>query len=129
MNSDVRLLFLILLSFKFSLAQPEDEELIVYRDTSFTVFSAFTKEQQKFPFIEIAKPPLSDSIIIGSNLVYVEYGKRKLRLDIFYPKDKSQKYPAVILVHGGGWRSGDKSQQFPMAEVIASPGFVTAAVA
>jgi pectinesterase len=128
MNYDVRLLFLILLSFKFSLAQPEDEELIVYRDTSFTVFSTFTKERQKFPFIEIANPPLHDSIIIDSNLVYAEYGKRKLRLNIFYPKDKLQKYPAVILVHGGGWRSGDKSQQLPMAQEIASAGFVTAAV-
>jgi len=128
MNCGVRLLFLILLSFKFSLAQPEDEELIVYRDTTFTVLSAFTKERQKFPFIEIAKPPVSNSIIIDSNLVYVEYGKRKLRLDIFYPKDKSQKYPAVILVHGGGWQSGDKSQQFPMAQEIASAGFVTVAV-
>jgi acetyl esterase/lipase len=32
------------------------------------------------------------------------------------------------MIHGGGWRSGNKSMQVPMAQRIASKGFVTAAV-
>jgi pectinesterase len=52
------------------------------------------------------------------------FGKRELHLDIFRPKD-NQKYPAVIMVHGGGWRSGTRSMQVPMAQMLATRGFVT----
>jgi len=34
----------------------------------------------------------------------------------------------VILIFGGGWKSGDKSQSVPMAMQIASAGYVTVAV-
>jgi len=119
---------LIFLLGNFCTAQIDSDEIHVYKDTSFTIYSAYEKEKKNFPFIEIAKPLLGQDILVDSNVVYAQYGKRKLRLDIFYAKDKSQNYPAVILVHGGGWRSGDKSQQIPMAQEIAAAGFVTTAV-
>ncbi|NWF88658.1 MAG: alpha/beta hydrolase [Ignavibacteriaceae bacterium] len=112
----------------FYYAQSEADEVKVYKDTSFTIQSAFNKEKIKYPFIKIAKTLLSPNILYDSNVVYKEYGKRKLRLDMFFPKENWQKYPAVILVHGGGWLSGDKSQQIPMAQELAAFGFVTAAV-
>jgi len=113
---------------RVSFAQTQGEELFVPRDTSFTIFSTYVREIKKFPFIKIANPQLSDDIRIDTNLVYVSYGKRKLRLDILRPKDTSQNYPAVLLVHGGGWRSGDKFQQLPMAQELASAGFVAATI-
>lgn len=124
----IKIFFLVLLCSWIISAQPENEELTVKKDTSFTVFSSFIKEKEKYPFIEIAKPQFSEDILIDNNVVYVTYGKRKLRLDIFYPSDNTQNYPAVILVHGGGWRSGDRSQQIPMAQEMASAGFVAATV-
>jgi alpha-L-fucosidase 2 len=42
----------------------------------------------------------------------IEYGKvgdETLLLDVFVP-DGNGLYPAVIIVHGGGWNSGDKQQ-------------------
>jgi len=123
-----RLCLSILYLTGFSLAQIEDEELIVFRDTSFTIYSAFKKESKKFPFIKIAQSKLAVGVLVDTSIVYTSYGKRKLQLDIFYPEEKIQLYPALILVHGGGWRSGDKSQQLPMAQEIASAGFVTAIV-
>jgi acetyl esterase/lipase len=41
---------------------------------------------------------------------------------------KTGKYPLLIMIHGGGWRSGDRKMQVPMAQRIASNGFVTAVV-
>ena len=32
----------------------------------------------------------------------------------------------ILLVHGGGWKSGDKSLQIPMAKALAARGYVTA---
>jgi acetyl esterase/lipase len=31
-------------------------------------------------------------------------------MDIYYPEDMNGPTPAVVYVHGGGWRSGDKSE-------------------
>lgn len=122
------LIFLILLISKNYNAQQDSKEIYINKDTSFTVYSAFAKEVKDYPFIEIANPELPENIFIDSNQVYEEYGKRKLRLDVFYPKTQKQKFPAIILVHGGGWKSGDKSQQIPLGKIIASKGFVAAAV-
>ncbi len=43
----------------------------------------------------------------------VEYGRageRSLKLDIYQPRVRSsEKLPAIVWIHGGGWRNGDKS--------------------
>ncbi|TKC00499.1 alpha/beta hydrolase [Pedobacter cryophilus] len=99
------------------------------RDTSFTLQSTFIKEKKKFPFITIADSLLSKNLLLKGNLVYKKIGDRALHLDIIYPKKKIKNgYPAVILIHGGGWRSGDRSQTIAIAKKIAESGYVTVAV-
>jgi pectinesterase len=101
----------------------------VQRDTSFTVYSAFEKAKKEYPLISIARPAVPGNITSKYNIVYCAYGERQLSLDIFYPKKKkAKKYPAVLLIHGGGWRSGDRSQHIPLAQQIAAQGYVTVTV-
>ncbi len=45
------------------------QEASIPRDTSFTVYSTFIKEQKKFPFIRIANPPVSKNITAVKNIV------------------------------------------------------------
>jgi acetyl esterase/lipase len=45
-----------------------------------------------------------------------------LHLDAFYKKSKQQ-HPAVVLVHGGGWKSGNKSQMEAIAIAMAAKGY------
>ena len=101
-------------------------------DTSFTTYSAWKGIKDKFPEVKIVYPQLPEGMLAENNVVYATlpntpYGKRELHLDLFRPK-KSGKYPALILVHGGGWRSGNKTLEVPMAQQIASRGYVTACV-
>ncbi|MCU4164549.1 alpha/beta hydrolase fold domain-containing protein [Carboxylicivirga caseinilyticus] len=102
---------------------------------SFPVDSSYNipREQRKFakryPYAFPAKDSLPKGVIEYRNQVYLSlentpFGKRDLHLDIFKP-EKEGKYPAVIMVHGGGWRSGTKDMQVPMAQMIAKEGFVT----
>ncbi|MCM3587755.1 alpha/beta hydrolase [Mesobacillus maritimus] len=42
------------------------------------------------------------------DLVYGETAERELKLDIIKPISDTEKFPAIIYVHGGGWMSGDK---------------------
>ena len=102
------------------------------RDTSFTPYMAWSKIKKEFPQAQIVNPLLQAGVVPDMNIIYATlaetpFGKRDLHLDLFRPK-KSGKYPALLLIHGGGWRSGNKSMQVPMAQQIAEKGYVTASV-
>jgi acetyl esterase/lipase len=62
----------------------------------------------------------------------VSYGSadgRPLLLDIYLPEDNSSAVsPAVILIHGGGWTSFDKSTMRTMGTFLARSGFVAFSV-
>lgn len=95
---------------------------VLRKDTSYTISSAFNKYIKKYPQIEIVKPQTFVNVSEKKNIVYKEIGSRKLHLDAFLNTEEKQK-PTVILVHGGGWKSGDKSLMAPLAQYIASKGY------
>jgi len=98
-------------------------------DTSFTVYSAFEKEKKNYPFITIAKPQNLKTVKIKSGIVYHTIGTKKLHLDVFYPVYKKRKpLPAVLLIFGGGWRSGNRSMNNAVAERLAANGYVAISV-
>ncbi|SNR30960.1 alpha/beta hydrolase [Hymenobacter mucosus] len=100
------------------------------RDTSFTVHSAYSKARKQHPTISIARPPVPATITIHPNLTYCTRGSHTLQLDVFSPRraKRRQQFPAVVLVHGGGWRSGDRSQHVPFAQQLAARGYVAVTV-
>ncbi|WP_240935679.1 alpha/beta hydrolase [Hymenobacter sp. HDW8] len=109
--------------------QPLAAQQPLTRDTSFTVASALRKARKDNPTITLAQPAFPSTIQARRNLTYCTVGGRPLQLDIFYPKAKrSQGYPAVLLIHGGGWSSGDRSHHAPMAQQLAAKGYVTVTV-
>ncbi|MBK8654068.1 MAG: alpha/beta hydrolase [Haliscomenobacter sp.] len=102
------------------------------RDTTYNVARVHRQIQRDFPYAFPAKDSVPAGVVAERDLVYAtmpstRWGKRELHADVFRPA-KAGKYPALIMVHGGGWRSGNKSMQVPMAEMIAQRGFVTVAV-
>lgn len=58
------------------------------------------------------------------DVVYCTYGKRKMKLDAFFDKNVTKKQTAIIIIHGGGWRSGNRQQHYQMAQKLASLGYV-----
>lgn len=91
------------------------------RDTSFNNPSAFLKEKKYHPGIEMPAVDIS-GITQKKELTYYETGKRKLKLDAFYPKHKTNRV-AVIIIHGGGWRSGNRTQHHDLAKALANKGY------
>jgi len=99
------------------------------RDTSFTVASAAIKVLARYPHAAIVFPSLPPRVMERKNLVYASIGSRNLHLDAYLPDPPARlSYPGVILIHGGGWRSGDRSQAVPMAQRLAAAGYVALAV-
>lgn len=97
-------------------------------DNSFTLDKAFSKYRKDFPQIEIARVAPAAGVSIERDLVYRQLGERRLHLDLFRPAQGVKARGAVLLVHGGGWRSGNRTLQEPMAIYLANRGFVTATV-
>jgi sugar lactone lactonase YvrE/dienelactone hydrolase len=63
------------------------------------------------------------------NVVYANYGDRKLLADMFVPEAGGPSpRPAIVVVHGGGWLNGDKSKFRALALGLAARGYVTAAI-
>lgn len=93
----------------------------VKKDTSYTINSAYLKYVKKFPKIEIVYPKRFVNVSETKNIIYKELKYRNLYLDAFI--NTSDINPAVILIHGGGWKSGNKSHLKPLAQFIATKGY------
>lgn len=98
------------------------------KDSSFNLEDAWKKDVKNFPQIKPVYRRQSAKVKETLGLVYKELDERKLKLDVFQPKDADTALPGIVMVHGGGWKSGDKELQIPMAIVLAEKGFVTAVI-
>lgn len=101
-------------------------------DSSYSVANVYKQIHKDFPYAVPAKDSVPAGVIAARNLVYTTlpetpFGKRELHLDVFRPQGKGT-HPALIMIHGGGWRSGTRSMQVPMAQMLAAKGFVTVPV-
>lgn len=78
------------------------------------------------------KETIFKNIIYGNNLDY-RGRNQTLRMDIYLPQkassaSKSNKYPVLLLVHGGGFQTGDKSQTASFAKLMNEKGFTVATI-
>jgi pectinesterase len=127
-----RFLVLIFVLVSFFAVGQNTELKPIPKDTSYTPYQTWLKIKRDFPQATIAKAQLPAGVSAIYNIVYAKlpstpFGNRELHLDLFKP-EKAGKYPVLLMIHGGGWRSGNRTMQIPMAMQIASKGYVTAAV-
>ncbi len=94
-------------------------------DTSYTINAEYRKHLKNYPFIKTV-PELKAGILREKkNIVYCKVGERKLLLDIFSDKLKTKNPRAVIvMIHGGGWRSGHRSMHYPLVQRLAALGYI-----
>lgn len=102
------------------------------RDTSYNPQHAWTNIVKHYPNSKIVPSKLPEGVRAEYDLVYATlentpYGRRDLHLDIIQPV-KEGKYPAVVMIHGGAWRSGTKEMEHPMGQYAAAHGYVAVPV-
>lgn len=72
---------------------------------------------------------LPDTVKVERDIVYAKYGNREVKLDLYLPKrPTAEKIPCIVVIHGGGWRSGDKSCFSHIAGALAEQGFAAACI-
>lgn len=95
------------------------------RDTSYSTQIAYENTKKEFPNIKIVKEFKAESVSEKREITYCKLGDRKLKLDVFFPVIKANiQRTAIIIIHGGGWRSGSRSQHYPLAQKLAQLGYV-----
>lgn len=93
-------------------------------DTSYSTYSAYINTKNTHPGIKIAEEFHSPAVNEIKDIVYCTTGDRKLLLDVFYPADKNKNSGiAIMIIHGGGWRTGNRTQHYPLAQRLANLGY------
>lgn len=97
------------------------------RDTSFTIHSTAVKIKKQYPEVKPVYNPVAEGTLQErENLIYsTPRSGRDLHVDVYRPAGVEKPLPAVLMIHGGGWNSGDRTIQRPLAKALASRGFVT----
>jgi pectinesterase len=98
-------------------------------DTSYNNNVAYRSVIKSYPDAKIVSEFHSSSFKEKRNIVYCKLrsgsGERKLLLDAFCPIAKTKiKRTTIVIIHGGGWRSGSRSQHYPLAQQLANLGYV-----
>jgi acetyl esterase/lipase len=75
----------------------------------------------------------TSNLIYGTGAINNGAGTLDLRLDLYRPTDIGQgavpaNSPAIVLIHGGGFTSGNKTDLAPAANIFASFGYTVASI-
>ncbi len=65
---------------------------------------------------------LPDNVDMRLDVVYGHGGERDLHADLFLPNDTEEPVPAIVYIHGGGWRNGTKAGHDRLAALLAGRG-------
>ncbi len=66
-------------------------------------------------------------VTVEKDVVFGTGGGRDLRCDVYTPPEPRTESPAVLLVHGGAWQSGDREQLRGYGILLGRKGFVCVA--
>jgi acetyl esterase/lipase len=58
------------------------------------------------------------------DIVYTKAGASELKLDLARPAEGSGPFPAILVIHGGAWRGGNKADVRPILPQFAQRGYV-----
>src|SRR5262249_51489713 len=65
---------------------------------------------------------------VEKDLVYGKGGDTDLQLDLAMPKDGAGPFPALVCIHPGSWRQGNRQQLGQTIEVLAGHGYAAVTV-
>lgn len=65
-----------------------------------------------------------ERVIIDEGVVFGTGGGRPLRCDLYTPPTRPSAAPGVLLLHGGSWRTGDRSQLRGYGILLGMAGYV-----
>lgn len=77
---------------------------------------------------QVLEPRLPDGVKAHRDLVYVEGGHERHKLDLYLPEKADGPLPLLIWVHGGGWQNGSKDGCPPLRGGFIERGYAVASI-
>lgn len=75
-----------------------------------------------------AAPPVPDSVVWETGIEYSNPGDEHLQLNLARPKTGDGPFPAVLCIHGGGFRAGKRDSYDALCLKLAERGYVAATI-
>jgi acetyl esterase/lipase len=97
------------------------------RPSPFSRASVVAQLGPSHPGVTLPSDELPRGVRADEELVYDASSGEALALDVYRPAGPGL-YPAVIVVHGGGWERGDRRMERPFAKQLAARGLVAVPV-
>jgi acetyl esterase/lipase len=91
--------------------------------TVFVLFSGVTSAQKAG-----SKLKVPDGVIFEPDIEYANPDGQHLQLNLARPKNGDGPFPAVVCIHGGGFRAGSRQSYDGLCLRLAEQGYVTATV-
>lgn len=107
-----------------------------HAQATYDAATTYEKLAPAYPFIRIARATPPADVRVLADIVYARRGAHALRLDAYLPVDApsatsappTAPLPAIVFVHGGGWRIGTRAEFAPMAIRMARRGYAAVTV-
>jgi len=90
-------------------------------DDSYTIGQRFAQYQGKYPGIAWPAVTWHEGQSVLFDRPYKAASGRDLHIDVFRPSKPRKQ--AIMLVHGGAWRAGNKSHFYALASLLAQRGY------
>ena len=76
----------------------------------------------------LAAPSVPESVVWQPDIVYSSPGGEQLQLNMARPKSGVGPFPAVLCIHGGGFRAGNRESYDALCMKLAERGYVAATI-
>ena len=74
------------------------------------------------------EPEIPETIEEIKDVEYKNVNGKSLQMDFYRPKNVSESLPLLLFIHGGGWRSGKRSDYLVYLTSFAEKGYMTATI-
>ncbi len=74
-----------------------------------------------------AQLKVPDSVVLERDIDYANAHGARLQMDVARPRGDGP-FPTIVMIHGGGFRGGNRQSYVPMAVRLAERGFVAATI-
>ena len=78
--------------------------------------------------VVFATPPVPDNVVWEEGIEYTNPDNQHLQLNLARPKSGEGPFPAVICIHGGGFRAGKRDGYDGLCVKLAERGYVAATI-
>ncbi|WAC48397.1 alpha/beta hydrolase [Asticcacaulis sp. SL142] len=92
-------------------------------DDSYTISQRYERYKNEFAGITWPVSTFQTGQQVLFDRRYKSVGARELHIDVFLPAPEVKTGKGIVLVHGGGWRSGGKSHFYGLANRLAQKGY------